>query len=99
MNRGFFCRHFKQFCEENCWLVSSELLLPANTFTHLSERWDSTSSVCTSDGCNVILNIDLLYSFYTSDHIPICIDVSLELVPQVECLSTHECKENQLGYI
>ena len=100
---SFFCRHFKQFCEENCWLLSGELLLPANTFTYLSERWDSTSwldhCVCTSDGCNVILNIDLLYSFYTSDHIPICIDVSLELVPQVECLSTHECKENHLGYI
>ena len=29
----------------------------------------------------------------TSDHIPICIDVSLELVPHVEGLSTHECKQ------
>ena len=42
-SESFFCRHFKQFCEENCWLLFSELLLPANTFTYLSERWDSTS--------------------------------------------------------
>ena len=46
----------------------------------------------TSDGHSVIQNIDVVYSFCTSDHIPICIDVSLELVPQVEGLSTHECK-------
>ena len=90
-------RHFKQFCEENSWLLSSELLLQVNTFTYLSERWDSTSwldhCVSTSDGHNVIQSIDVLYSFCTSDHIPICIDVSLELVPQVEGLSTHECQK------
>ena len=39
----FFCRQFRQFCEDNCWSLSSELLLPANTVTYLSERWDSTS--------------------------------------------------------
>ena len=76
-----------QFCDENNWL-SSELLLPANTFTYLSERWDSTSwldhCVSTSDGHDVIQNINVLYSLCTSDHIPMCIDVSLELVPQVE---------------
>ena len=33
----------------------------------------------TSDGHNVIKNIDVLYSFYTSDHIPIHIDISMEL--------------------
>ena len=53
-----FCRPFKQFCEENCWLLSSELLLPANTFNYLSEGYDSTSwldhCVSTSDGHNVI---------------------------------------------
>ena len=47
----------------------------------------------TSDGHNVIQSIDVLYSVCTSDHIPICIDVSLELVPQVEGLSTHECQK------
>ena len=79
-------------------MLSSELLLPANTFTYLSERWESTSwldhCVSTSDGHNVIQSIDVLYSVCTSDHIPICIDVSLELVPQVEGLSTHECQKS-----
>ena len=96
-SESVFCRHFKQFCEENSWLLSSELLLPANSFTYLSERWDSTSwldhCVSTSDGHNVIQSIYVLYSVCTSDHIPICIDVSLELVPQVEGLSTHECQK------
>ena len=35
--------------------------------------------------------MDVLYRFCTSDHIPIYIDVSLELVPQFEGLLTHEC--------
>ena len=93
-SESVFCKQFKQFCEENCWLLSSELLLPATTFTYLRQRWDSTSwlyhCVSTSGGHNVIQSIDVL--FCTSDHIPICIDVSLELVPQVEGLLTHECK-------
>ena len=59
-NESVFCKHFKQFCDENSWLLSSELLLPANTFTYLSERWDSTSwldhCVSTSDGHDVIQN-------------------------------------------
>ena len=52
-----------QFCDENNWM-SGELLLPANTFTYLSERWDSTSwldhCVSTIDSHDVIQNM-----FYT----------------------------------
>ena len=84
-NESVVCKYFKQFCDENSWLLSSELLLPANTFTYLSERWDSTSwldhCVSTSDGHDVIQNINVSYSSCTSDHIPMCIDGSLELVP------------------
>ena len=47
----------------------------------------------TSDGHNIIPSTDVLYSFCTSDHIPICVDVSLELVAQVEGSSTQECKQ------
>ena len=49
-------------------------------------------TVSTSDGHNVILSTDVLYSVCTSDHIPICIGVSLELVPKVEGSTTRECK-------
>ena len=65
-NESVFCKYFKQFCDENSWSLSSELLLPANTFTYLSERWDSTSwldhCVSTSDGHDVIQNINVLYN-------------------------------------
>ena len=40
-NQGsVFCRHFKLLSAENDWLLSSELLLPADTFTYFGERWD-----------------------------------------------------------
>ena len=79
-------------------MLSSELLLPANTFTYLSERWDSTSwldhCVSTSDGRDVIQIINVLYNSCTSDHIPMCIEVSLEPVPQVGGSPTHDCKKS-----
>ena len=82
-NESVFCKHFKLFCDENSRLFSSKLLLPANTLTYLSERWDSTSwldhCVSTSDGQYVIQIINVLYNSCTSDHISMCIEISLEL--------------------
>ena len=41
----------------------------------------------TSDGHDVIKNINVLYNSCTSDHIPMCLEVSLELVPHVKKIS------------
>ena len=87
-----------QFCDENNW-VSSELLLPANTFTYLSERWDSTSwldhCVSTSDGHDVIQNMFCTISVHHTTFLLSFPGASAE----VGGSPIHECKKNQLGPI
>ena len=34
-----FARHLKLFCLDTGQILSDEMLLPSNTFTHMSERW------------------------------------------------------------
>ena len=53
-----FARHLNLFCLDTGLVLSDELFLPSNTFTHMSERWHTTSLLdhCLSygDGHNVI---------------------------------------------
>ena len=51
----------------------------------------------TSDGHDVIQNRNVLHNSCTSDHIPMCIEVSLELVPLVGGTPIHKCKKISWG--
>ena len=78
----------KVFCEDSNIILSSERLLPRDSFTYLSERWNTTSwldhCLSTKDGHSIIRNIDIWYSTCSSDHFPISIDVDMSSVPEVE---------------
>ena len=64
------------------------MLLPSNTFTHMSERWHTTSwldhCLSSGDGHNVINDINVLYSTCCCDHIPITVDISIGCIPVLE---------------
>ena len=68
--------------------MSSETYLPSDTFAHYSEAWHTTSwldhCVSTRDAHDIITDITVWHSISTVDHFSICIDVSLQCIPEVE---------------
>ena len=79
MNGGVFIEHLKHFISDNNLLLSSELLLPADSFTYLSEAWGTTSwldhCVSTADAHDSILNMHIDYKGSLSDHFPMYISL------------------------
>ena len=89
-----FGTQLRVFCEENNVILSSEQFLPRDSFTYLSERWSTTSwldhCISTSDRHSVICNIDVWYSACSADHFPVCVDVDMSIVPEVESITNNE---------
>ena len=60
--------------------------------THLP--WSTTSwldhCISTSDGHSIIRNIDVWYSACSADHFPVCVDVDMSIVPEVENITNNE---------
>ena len=83
-----FARHLKLFCLDNGLVSSDEMLLPSNTFTHMSELWLTTSwldhCLSSGDGHTVIIDIAMLYSTCCSDHIPITVDIAIASIPVLD---------------
>ena len=80
----------KAFCSDSGLILSDQLLLPNETFTHLSERWHSLITswldhcISTSDGHSAIVNMEVLYANSCTDHIPITMDVCISNIPVLE---------------
>ena len=83
-----FARHLKLFCLDTGLILSDEMLLLSNTFTHMSERWHTTSwldhCLSSGDGHNAINDMNVLYSTCCCDHIPITVDTSIGCIPVLE---------------
>ena len=64
------------------------LYLLGGTFTHYIEAWHTTSwlynCISTSDGKEIINNISTDYSVNNADHLPVCIDLALQRIPEIE---------------
>ena len=78
----------RQFSNENGIIISSEQLLPDNSFTYVSEmRIGETSwldhCISTQDGHNIISDMYIEYSLVCRDHIPLVIKLSLDKLPAV----------------
>lgn len=80
-NSSLFGNHLVHFCEENNLIVSSRIFLPNTSFTYISDAWHSTSwldhCICTADGHASLENVNILYSFATSDHIPLSLSLNV----------------------
>ena len=79
----------KQFSGENGLVISSEMMLPTNSFTFISEMNPGQVSwldhcVSTQDGHNIINSIQIDYKLSCRDHIPLILTLGLGKLPTVE---------------
>ena len=79
-----FGSHLLKFANEGKYRISDYKLLPRNSFTYISNVWNTTSwldhCVCTQAEHAQIKNISVLHSFMSSDHKPLLIDLELDQV-------------------
>ena len=78
----------RQFSDTNGFIVSSEQLLPENSFTYISEMRPGETSwldhcVSTQDGNGIINNMFVDYNLSCRDHIPIVMMLDLDKLPAV----------------
>ena len=79
----------KHYSGENGLIISSEKMLPSNSFTFISEMNPGQVSwldhcVSTQDGHNIINDIQIEYPLSCRDHIPLTIVLGLDKLPSVE---------------
>ena len=83
---SLFARHMLQLCDDNNLILSSEVLLPADSFTSVSEAWHSTSwldhCISTADTHASISSMEILYDASMSDHGPFVLIVECECLPE-----------------
>ena len=85
--RANFGSFLKEFCSEAGLRISSQLILPGDTFTFLSDVWNTTSwldhCLCTSDAHDAIINMCVDYNGAVSDHFPVHIEIDLVSIPSL----------------
>ena len=68
-------------------VISSKALLPSNSYTYVSEAWNTTSwldhILSTADAHASLQSIEICYGLATSDHIPIAMVLDVENVPKI----------------
>ena len=78
----------KEFCSQFNYKWTSCLRLPEETYTYVSDAWGSHSwldhLISTEDGNSVITNMSVLYGTILSDHIPVMVEIDLQLAPDIE---------------
>ena len=79
----------RQFTSENGLIISSEQLLPKESFTFISEMKPGETSwldhcVSTQDGHNVVNNMYIEYPLSCRDHIPLVMNLSIDKLSIVE---------------
>ena len=79
----------RQFSCESGLLISSELMLPENSFTFISEMRLGVTSwldhcISTQDGHNIINSMYIDYNLSFRDHIPLVMNLNLDKLPSVE---------------
>ena len=79
------------FCNDNSLLISSQLLLPNDTYSYVCTRegvpyhsW-LDHIVSSSDFHKSIETINVLYNMSDEDHIPVCMDINVSVLPNLTC--------------
>ena len=84
---NMFKRHMIEFCDNNGLSISSMLLLPNNSYTHIYTRENATfyswldHIVCSKDMHNAINSIEVLYDISDEDHLPVRFTVNVSNMP------------------
>ena len=91
----------KEFCSKFKYKWTSCLKLPEETYTHVTDAWGSHTwlyhLISTEDGNCVITNISILYGTILSDHIPVMVEIDLQLAPDVENGASNDVRWKNAG--
>ena len=78
----------KELCSQFKYKWTSCLRLPEETYTYVSDAWGSHSwldhLISTEDGNCVITNMSVLYGTILSDHIPVMVEIDLQLAADID---------------
>ena len=84
---SLFAKHMINFCEENNLILSSQLLLPAESYTYISEAWHTTSwldhCICTADAHAILKSMEIIYEASMSDHVPVVLVLDVDRLPEM----------------
>lgn len=84
---SLFARHLIQFCIDSELTISSQVLLPADSFSYISEAWHTTSwldhCICTADAHANLRSMEIVYEASMSDHIPFICFIDLDSLPEL----------------
>lgn len=87
VKNSMFANHMLNFCEENYLSLSSRVLLPADSYSCISESWNSTSwldhVVSSEDFHNTISDITIHYEITDVDHVPVSVNINYEQAPRL----------------
>ena len=76
------------FCDVFKYKLSSQLLLPPNSFPYASEAWGFRSwfdhCISSEDGFSCISEISILNDFFLSDHLPLVVELNLNCMPVLD---------------
>ena len=84
----------EEFCKENNLIISTQNLLPPNTYSHISRRTDNIFKswldhvVSSKDFHSVVKKIDMLYNITDEDQIPFIVHIKVDHIPKV-CSETN----------
>ena len=94
--RSLFAKHMLQFCDDNNLIVSSQMFLPADSYSYISEAWHTTSwldhCISTADAHESIRSIKIVYEASMSDHIPFVMSLDCESLPEMTQEGKNACK-------
>ena len=99
---SLFARHMIDFCHDNNYNISSRLMLPDDSYTHVIEAWGSVSwldhIVSSSDFHNNNTSIDIDYDCTDVDHIPVLANIALTDMPIVTDVVNCDSRSSKLNW-
>ena len=98
--KSVFGKYLIEFCHDNKLLLTSKVLLPTDSFTYVSEAWNTTSwldhCISTADAHEYVDKVEILHGLATTDHMPVSIILNVENLPT---LITNDNQVNHGGNI
>ena len=99
---SLFARHMIDFCHDNNYNISTMLMLPDVSYTHVSEAWGTVSwldhIVSSSDFHDNITTVDIDYDCTDVDHIPVLANIALTNMPIVTDVVNCDSRSSKLNW-
>ncbi len=81
-SNSLFSSHIVQLCQDDNLILSSEVCLPVDSYTYLSETWNTTSwlehCISTADAHASLRYRSILYNTVTTYHIPVSVVINVD---------------------